>query len=165
MCIDVSCLIYLYSFDRTRLLRDIYHGNSTCVSACEVPKTYVIFSHGKHMCLGHVLHMWNFTYDFSHMCFTWEISHLKFHMWNFTCEISCVILPMGNFIWEKSNVIFHMWKVFYVLFVQFYVRSFHVKIEVWNFLCKISQVEFFSWWAKSPVKFLIIGLFTFQIST
>ena len=130
------------------------NGNSVLTEIAHVfhmwsSKTHVIFSHVKHVCLGHVFYMWNFTCDFSHV----------FHMWNFTCEISHAKFHMGNFIHEKSHVIFHMclkWLICTVLYVN------HL---VWILRCEISHANSHKWnslwWKKSQVKFLIIWLFTF----
>ena len=138
-------------FCMTSWYRCIPYRKFWCVShvihmwfTCEVPITHVnLKTHVFPM--WHILHMWNFT------C---EISHVKFHMWNFTCEIShvnftCEILiwhvfHMWNFTCEISHVKFHMW---HISTREIPIVKFHMwyVIKLWNFTCESSYVTFHVW--------------------
>ena len=94
------------------------------------------FSHVKNMCIGEVVHMWNFTWDFSHVKFymwrvTCDISHVNsliwiscailyvYHlMWKMTCDIHHVNFQKRNFLWlDFPYVKFHIWLLFNALYI------------------------------------------------
>ena len=110
-----------------------------------------------HMWNHYVFHMWNVTFELSHVkfhtglsftCenFTCEISHVKLHMWSHmwkvTCEISHVKYHMGKVTCEISHVKRHMWKVS----CEISHGKSHGKIHMWNFTCEIPHVKFHIWY-------------------
>jgi hypothetical protein len=141
----------------------------TCVfGTCDISHVKLHMSTHVKLCVWHVKFLiCNFTCEFgtcefgtcnfSHvntceiMCFTCEVSHVKFHMWIwnmwiwnmwfFTCEhMWNYVFHMWNFTCEISHVRFHMW-----IWNMWNIIS-HVKFHMWKITCSKSTCSISHMW-------------------